>query len=304
MTPRFSILHPTKRFPDGWKASMEAWRDRAAHPETVEYILAVDEADWEKVDWQSYYGYDRQKHVRLASLGNAVNTGEQCSTQAYNAAAKHAIGDLLVCGADDVFPPQDWDRLILGSPLPRATDLPYGYWTPPILDWLPQPPAYMAALCPCHTVAHLSPNRDFLLHPGTGQPARDRRIVFQPIMSRGRYERLGYFFYPEYRAMFADNDLTEAARQDGVVIPLSGVQLEHRHPIYGTAPMDEVYAHENKPENYDLGYNVFLRRNHEGFHPVPRIPGWMPSVNRFILDRLIQEHEVKTVLEKIGRAHV
>ena len=257
------------------------------HPEQVEYILAVDAADW-SVGLIDVLDHERWHRSYPMVLRTIQNDGVQCSTQAYNQAASDSTGDLLVCNADDVFPPQDWDRLILESPLPRATSTAEAYWEPPPVDWLPRPG---------RTVADLSPWRDFLLAPGTGAPARDRCIVFQPIMSRGRYRYLGYFFFPEYRAMYADNDLTAHARQDGVVIPLRGVQLEHRHPVYGTAPMDAVYEHENRPENYEIGDKIFRRRLAEGFHPEPRIPGWHHPVNRFIQDRLIQEHDIRTVIE-------
>ena len=38
------------------------------------------------------------------------------------------------------------------------------------------------------------------------------------IMSRAYYSQRGYAMYPEYESMYADNDFTEHARHDGVVI--------------------------------------------------------------------------------------
>lgn len=87
------------------------------------------------------------------------------------------------------------------------------------------------------------------------------------VMTRPYYERYGYVYYPEYLSMGADDDLTEKAWNDGVMIDARGradLVFDHRHSSRG-APWDAVYAHEQREEAWEVKDRVLARRRKEGF---------------------------------------
>lgn len=229
MTPRFSILHPTRRLPDGWVESAERWMMACSAPSRCEYVLCWDELREINLP-------DKWRYYWKEILECVVNDGRQSSTTAYNCAAAASTGDILICNADDVFPPRDWDLLIDRALLKG---------TPAEIDPL---------------------QRDFILHPSTGN-SRDSQVIFQPFMSRHLYEKWRYFFYEQYNAMYADDDLSEHARQDGVIIPAFNIRLEHRHPALTgrEEDVDETYLWENRPENYEVGKRLIEERRARRF---------------------------------------
>ena len=154
------------------------------------------------------------------------------STTAYNVAAKAASGDALIISADDVHPPPHWDTLMEQAiPKDRA-------------EWV--------------------------LHCFTGHPTRDDSTIFQPVFSRAVYDRWGYVCWPEYRAMYADDDWTAKATAEGLVVAARHILLEHRHPSFRqmwARDWDDVYEHEASQEHYRVGREVFARRRAAGFKP-------------------------------------
>jgi len=154
------------------------------------------------------------------------------SVTAYNAAARVSTGDALIISADDVFPPACWDAMMERA-IPKD-----------LAEWV--------------------------LHCSTGHPQDDDRVIFQPVFSRPVYERWCYVCWPEYRAMYADNDWTEKARAEGLVVEARHILLEHRHPSFRqewARDWDEVYEHEASEGHYRVGREVFARRKAAGFKP-------------------------------------
>ena len=105
---------------------------------------------------------------------------------------------------------------------------------------------------------------EFVVHVSSGGP-RDNTLMAPQIMSRARYERLGYVFHPDYLSMYADDEFTEHAYSDGVVIEARHLLFPQSHPHHGTAEWDEVYTWENRPEAYEKGREVFERRKENGW---------------------------------------
>ncbi len=236
--PLFSILHPSNR-PDAWRKVYDAWMAACVDPSQVEYVLCVD-AGGPFFNPPSFgpilpHGFN----------GKFVsNSARHCAVDAYAAAAKASTGHVLICIADDIFPCEKWDsRLTLSIPtkIEGSQDI----------DTVGQ--------------AVLDLSREFILDVSTGTPP-GRRIFEMPMVSRPRYERLGYLFYPEYLSMYADNDMYEHAERDGVIINARHLQFEHRHPFFNQSiPMDETYKHTNRPEAYEVGKRIFERRMAGGF---------------------------------------
>jgi hypothetical protein len=100
----------------------------------------------------------------------------------YAAACRAATGQVLILNSDDMEPPENWDALLSDQ---------------------------FSGLDPME--------RDFVVHVSTGWCDGPQASSIQ-ILSRARYERLGYAMYPGYESLYADDDFLEHAYVDGVVI--------------------------------------------------------------------------------------
>ena len=94
-----SLLHATYRRPGGPLGLRDAWLELAAQPDSVEYVVALDEDDQLAVEATT--------KCRRA-IGSA-QSGWATSVRNWNAAARLATGDLLVVVADDLYPAPAWD---------------------------------------------------------------------------------------------------------------------------------------------------------------------------------------------------
>lgn len=215
--PKFSLIHPTARVPDGWMPSAKDWFEKCDNPDNVEYIICVDERDRDKMPLTSF---------PFTNTDLVINHGKRASSTASNVAAGLSTGEILVVISDDMFPPEHWDTQLL--------DL------------------------------GLDVTKPWLLEISTGGP-RDGELILSPIMSRALYEKWGYLYYHEYISMYADDDMTAHARQDGVVIQARQFQLDHRHFGYGKSPYDAVYAWQNRSESTAVGQRVFAERRANRF---------------------------------------
>lgn len=240
MRPLFSICHPTAR-PDGWRAAYDLWISRAAHPEQVEYVLSIDER------WGFTPGSPAA--IRASAIVTerpglnivTANQGRRCCVDSTNTAAAVSSGDVLILGADDYEPPQDWDVLILAKISPDAA----------VADALAR-------------------SEDFVLHVSTGWYDGPEASSIQ-ILSRARYERLGYGLYPEYESLFADDDFLQAAYADGVVIDARDITIRHHHGA-ASGNWDAVYQHQNREESRRLGAELLERHKREQFGRRPAAP--------------------------------
>jgi len=265
----FSICHTTAR-PEGWQDSYRSWLDMAACPETVEYVLTVDER-WGFLELPTS-GHGTQRGLLRPGIDTAVwNTGRKCLVDGANIAAANAFGKILIINSDDFFPCRHWDTKLLAAISKHFS---------------------LAGAVDAETLDH-----DFVVrtHPGAeyqawldewvkqGRGALVGRLMTLQILSRARYQRFGYALYPEFTSMMADTDFTDAAEHDGAVIEARHIEIEHRHPFVTGAGQDAVSTHENETAAHELGARVYARRHAErtGLKLVPvqkaaeQIDGWM-----------------------------
>lgn len=94
--PRFSVLHATRSRPVQAAEICKLFIDRAADPESVEYIFAVDSDD-------------KESQAILARFPLVIVPPGGGVVRAINAAANKARGAVLVMAADDCLPPPRWD---------------------------------------------------------------------------------------------------------------------------------------------------------------------------------------------------
>jgi len=160
------------------------------------------------------------------------NYGRACYVDAQNAAARACTGQFIITAADDWFPCPHWDTMLL--------------------DLVPDPLA-IEAVVKVHAPHHSG-------------------LIIYPIMTRAYYAKPGRggcpngeLFYPDYLSMGSDDDLTEYATRDGVVIDAPHMIFDHRHPSLGLSEMDEAYKHVQSEEAWLAKDIVLARRRKEGF---------------------------------------
>ncbi len=95
---RISLLHATRGRPSQAIEARRLWLEKAKNPERVEHIFAFDQDD------ESSWGLKEFQHV--VQLQNGFSVG------AWNLAAKHSTGDILIQLSDDWNPPDEWDKLV------------------------------------------------------------------------------------------------------------------------------------------------------------------------------------------------
>ena len=157
---------------------------------------------------------------------SAINHGSRDCNAGWNAACAATTGKVIIAVSDDFMPPERWDEKLLSLEPKGWED---GEWAVFVDD------GYV------HT------------------------IMVLPIITRKRYERFGYLYYPKYRSMFNDTELTEVAQRDGVVIEAHHILFEHLHPDCGKRPRDQVDLVHSSRERWNASEMLFNFRKARGF---------------------------------------
>lgn len=228
-TPTWSICHATYGRPQKAVAATRMWFERAARPDEVEYIFAVNEVE-QPIIGAVMASYGRVSYV----LGDYAG-----SAPAWDAAAKASTGLVLIQASDDVEPPPCWDSLLLekiqhSRPL-IALDA--------IIEDIP-------------TVIAVSDGY------------RKDALQTIAICNRARYEQVGEFIHAGYRSVFSDDDFTIRAIADDkdgkcTLINARDLVFKHKHHYHcpNEVPWDPVYARGNSTEAYAQGQALFMKRN-------------------------------------------
>jgi len=199
---KISLLHATRGRPAMAYKARATWLDRAADPDAIEHIFALD------LDDETIGPFITCRHVINPGAGPVA---------AWNKAARFSKGEILIQLSDDWQPPMHWDKLILKAMGDTSK------------------PAVLAV-----SDGHRTDN-----------------LLCMAILTRARYEQQGYLFDPAFFSMFSDNHFTDRAYADGVVIEAKEIVIEHMHPAFGLAEMDETYARSNAPANYEAGLATY-----------------------------------------------
>ena len=177
------------------------------------------------------------EHIFAVDLDDAtsVEMGKQFQTylspkqscvSAWNGAARMARADILVQLSDDWVPVRGWDSMLLDACKDRD----------------PQKDPFVIAISDGH---------------------RTDDLLCMAILSRARYQQQGgEIFHEGYESVFSDNEFSYRATEDKVVINArSWIKFEHAHPLFGKAPMDATYRHNNQKARFDAGHALFRSRN-------------------------------------------
>lgn len=210
--PKISLLHATRGRPQQARECRQNWLNSAAKPERVEHLFAVDCDDADSI-------------AQLADLKPQIvkEAGAGC-VAAWNLAANHATGKVLVQLSDDWLPLPRWDEILIG----RIGNV----------------------------------NKPRVLRISDGHRSDD--LFCMAILTRKRLIQQGWFLSPAYTGIYSDDEFSFRAFEDGVIVDARDVVFTHRHPNYdATVPMDETYRQQNDSAKYADARRIFLERNPE-----------------------------------------
>jgi hypothetical protein len=226
-----SLIHPSRSRPDKSFANSKEWIEKAGCD--VELIVSCDYSDEARDTYCKYYSFFPfapiipQECLKLVGQGRSLLFANNSSVvEATNRAAKEAKGDILVYLSDDFKCPDQWGIKIQET----LKFYKESVWLLKVDDCLQQ------FQVPVLTI---------------------------PIMSRGLYEKLGYFWHPGYKSMFVDEDLYWTCKKLDCMILAPELKFPHEHCSIGKAEHDETYKRSEK--NWDSGKAFFAQRKAANF---------------------------------------
>jgi hypothetical protein len=142
---------------------------------------------------------------------------------AWNYGAKQAKGEIIVQMSDDWSPPRHWDALISTA------------------------------------IGATSESKVLAVSDGL----RTDKLLCMAILTKKRLEKQGYMLHPDYQesdGIYSDNEFTERAYGDGVVIEAKEIKFAHENPLFTNGKPDDLLKNHNKPEFYEKGKAIYEKR--------------------------------------------
>lgn len=162
-------------------------------------------------------------YKRLFPNSTILISNNTCVVEATNIAAKKSTGDILIYFSDDFKCPDNWDISLMAL----YTDTPCLWKVDDCLQRF------------------------------------EVAVLTIPIMNRALYEKLGYFWHPEYRSMFVDEHLYCICHKNEWLVMCPELKFPHEHPCNGLAENDETY--KKSAANWNQGKSLFSKHKAEGF---------------------------------------
>lgn len=162
-------------------------------------------------------------HQSYQTIDKLIVNPNECVVQATNHAAKASTGDVLIYLSDDFDCFQDWGIKI-------------------------------EEICAKYS-------GEYMIKVNDGLQKFENQVLTVPIMSRPLYERLGYFFHPDYKSMWVDVDLYYTTVKYIKLHP--EVTFQHNHYSNGKAKKDETYTRSDG--FWNQGKAVLARRRQQRF---------------------------------------
>lgn len=100
---------------------------------------------------------------------------------------------------------------------------------------------------------------DFCLHYDDGTPSSNILITMN-IFGIAFYKRFNYLYHPDYANVYADNEVTEVAKRLGKYKFVPNHKIyKHMHPVWGTAPNDDLYKRNEEPVSYAKDKETYFK---------------------------------------------
>jgi len=218
-----TLLHPSRNRPEKSLATVTNWLNKSTGTVDIEVILSIDSTDTYVQQYINNYNV-LSSDTYWAKMQLEMHHNDSV-VEATNWAAKSSKGDILIYLSDDFDCPQAWDVLVLN-------EFDNGE--------LPR----LVKVDDCLQEFHVP-------------------VLTIPIMNRSIYEKLGYFWHPEYKSMFVDEDLYWTCANNGWIRLAPYLQFPHLHHSIGKCENDDTYT--RSAANWDHGKAVFNRRKRENF---------------------------------------
>jgi hypothetical protein len=235
-----------------------AWLGMAKYPDDVEHIFAFGTAAWELYQ-------DVRRSTRMCfSNGDRQSIrviGEpSTSVGGWNRAYEASSGQIVIQLSDDMLPFQDWDvsvRECIGD-----------VSAPRVLGCAPKSPA-----------------------------GAQGGLLTLAICTRAYCEQKGYFVYPEYHGVFEDNDFTQAAIMDGVLVDsYSALVFEHK---WGGHSGDDTYKRQNSKHGWYRGNLVYAARTHACFPAIARDNDGTVNTAQVHGDMVAEDEQAQRFMQQI-----
>ena len=142
---------------------------------------------------------------------------------AWNAGAKIAKGDIIIQMSDDWTPPRHWDALISNA------------------------------------IGDTKAEKVLAVSDGL----RTDKLLCMAILTKDRLKKQGHMFHPEYQesdGIYGDNEFTDRAYQDQVIVEARHIQFKHENPMFAGGNPDDQLKNHNKPEHYQKGKAIYEKR--------------------------------------------
>ncbi len=221
---KITLIHPSRGRAEKAKETAKYWLDKASGKNEIQYVLSIDFDDPEKEKYMTASWRDF-----LGSRDFRLICDYHSSVvEATNDGVKLATGEILIYLSDDFLCPDNWDEEILNE-----------------LDF------------------HTNKSKEWLLKVDDCLQPYSADVLTIPIMSMDLYKRLGYFWNPEYKSMFVDQDLYYVVKNNGWMLHASNLKFKHMHHCTGLAPKDKTYT--DSEAHWNTGQAIFNRRKREGF---------------------------------------
>lgn len=103
----------------------------------------------------------------------------------------------------------------------------------------------------------------FMIKADDGLQRFEAQVLTIPIMSRPLYQRLGYFFHPDYKSMWVDVDLFYTCDRLGAIKNHPEIKFQHNHYSIGKSKKDAT--NERSDAFWNQGKEILHRRKVAGF---------------------------------------
>ena len=225
--PSISLIHTSAR-PKRVGHTSECWALRSDDATRIEHVITYDRTTFVAPPQPVF------EHSIFKPQDDFFEPTKVSPVAGWNRAARLSTGKILMLVSDDYFPPMHWDSLVIEAigDVSRETVL-----------WV-------------RNVAYIPQNIVTLWH----------HLICHPIMTRAYYERLGYFFHPSFHGRGCDNEFTEVAQRDRVIIDAREKLFfihQDLHPAY--EPLEENEANAKVSEHYQKDWETYLARQRAGF---------------------------------------
>ena len=226
---KFLLAHPSYGRPQKAEATARLWYERATNKENIAYHICVETPEY--VTYTDVFSHDFFSDKDLKMVHGNFGT---CVSAANNAVltgiTDNPDSDIIILVSDDFECPENWDALL----------------TEKILS------AY----------GENHKEEKFAVQVSDGVVSH---ILTIPIISRAAYAETGYIYHPSYISMYADNDLRDVFYRHFKILEARDLVFRHVHWAHGYGTKDNTYLHQERPEAWTIGKQIYQKREAEGF---------------------------------------